>query len=96
MAKAKAKSKKSTKSAAKKVTFQKQTPAHYKAVAAAMSKGKLPETSGEAIRALVVAGKPTDEIVKTIKAKFKGSKVKASDVYWNRGRLKKEGIKLAA
>jgi hypothetical protein len=89
------KSKKSN--GAKKLSFTKQTPAYYKAIASAIGKGKVPETSGELIRARLVEGKlDADAIVTEVKRRFKGSTTKKSDVYWQRGRLKKEGIKLAS
>lgn len=91
--KAKAKAKKSTKKAVK-LNFEKQTPAHYKAIAAGINKGKAPETCGELIRARIVEGKLTnEEILKEALKSFKGNTA-MSDVYWQRGRLKKEGINL--
>lgn len=70
---------------------------HYAGVIRAIGSGKLPATSGEFIRAKLVQGKlDTNGIVAEVKKRYKGSKVAPSDVYWNRGRLKREGIKLAA
>lgn len=44
--------------------------------------------SGARIRELLVAGKPTDVILATIKKEFPASKATANDVAWNRRRLK--------
>lgn len=69
---------------------------HYHAVIRNMKAGKLPNTSGEFIRAKLVQGKTEPEkIVKETRKKYRGSKAKISDVYWNATRLHKEGIKLA-
>lgn len=91
-------SKKSAKKATKKtskITFEKRTPAYYKTVAAGISRGKVPGSSGELIRARLVEGRlSTEDIIKEVHKRFKGSTAKASDVYWQRGRLKKEGIAL--
>lgn len=88
------KAKKVSKKTAKKLSFDKQTPAHYKAIAAGISKGKTPDSCGELIRARIVEGKlSNDEILKEALKKFKGNTA-MSDVYWQRGRLKKEGINL--
>lgn len=93
----KSKAKKSAKKVNKtrKVTFEKRTPAYYKTVAAGISRGKVPGSSGELIRARLVEGRlSTEDIIKEVHKRFKGSTAKASDVYWQRGRLKKEGIAL--
>lgn len=80
---------------AKKLTFEKRTPAYYKTIAAGISHGKVPDSSGELIRARLVEGRlSTEDIIKEVHKRFKGSTAKASDVYWQRGRLKKEGITL--
>lgn len=90
MAKKAKQSKKSSKKSS--FNFAKQTPAHYLALARA---GKF-ETSGEMIRARLVEGKlSADQIIAEVHKKFKDSTAVKSDVYWNRGRLKKEGITLA-
>lgn len=97
-AKAKAKAKSVTKkSNTKPVLKGPQAVAHYQAVARDINAGKLPKSAGEFIRALLVAGKHTmDAIVTETKRRFKGSTTAKSDVYWNRGRLKREGVKLTA
>ena len=91
------KSKKARKSAKKSTvrSFEKKTPQFYKNLAAGFNKGKTPDTSGELIRARIVEGKKSvDEIVSEVHKKFKDATTAPSDVYWQRGRLKKEGIKL--
>jgi hypothetical protein len=76
-------------------TFKHVPVSHYRATLANLKKGKAPETSGELIRARLVEGKMTaGAIVAEVHKRFKDSSAKASDVYWNRGRLKKEGVKL--
>jgi hypothetical protein len=85
----KAKSKKS-------FTFKSVPVSHYHQTLKALRSGKAPNTSGELIRARLVEGKMTaDAIVAEVHKRFKDSSAKRSDVYWNRGRLKKEGVKLA-
>lgn len=82
---------KQAKKAKRAFKFEKRTADFYKKL---LKGGKI-ETSGELIRARVVEGKMTpDQIVSEAKKKFKGSTAKRSDVYWNRARLKAEGIKL--
>jgi len=68
---------------------------NYGQVLKGIKAGKMPETSGIFIRALLVEGKSTaDEIVvKTHKA-FKDSACKRADVYWNRAKLKQEKVKV--
>lgn len=74
--------------------FEKRTPDFYKKLL--KNVGGI-ESSGELIRARVVEGKMTlDQIIAEVKKRFKGSTAKKSDVYWNRARLKAEGIKLTA
>jgi site-specific DNA-cytosine methylase len=48
--------------------------------------------SGAFIRELLVRGVPTDEILRLNRERFPASKATASDVAWNRGRLRKEGV----
>ena len=50
--------------------------------------------SGARIRELLVAGKAAAEILPIIHTEFPGSKATASDVAWNRGRLRKEGVRV--
>jgi hypothetical protein len=53
------------------------------------------EGSGAYIRRLLVAGHlDTDAILEAVHAQFPGSKAKASDVAWNKGKLKKDGVTL--
>jgi hypothetical protein len=87
------KAKSKSKAKAKRVfAFEKRTPEFYKKMLKNI--GDI-ESSGELIRARVVEGKMTpDQIVAEVKKRFKGSTTKRSDVYWNRARLKAEGIKL--
>ena len=90
--------KKTTKAAApKKVKLShSQLAAHYNGVLASLKKGTAPKTAGELIRARLLENKADAEaIAKEVHKRFKGSTAKASDVYWNRGKLKSEGFKLA-
>jgi hypothetical protein len=83
--------------AKKTASFKKVDASHYRAIAAALKKGKAPETSGELIRARLVEGKlNAEQIAAEVRKRYPGSTAKKSDVYWNRGRLKKEGVKLPA
>jgi hypothetical protein len=53
------------------------------------------ETVGQMIRAKLIEGKlATDEIIAKVKKAFKGTKTKASDVYWNACQLRKAGFSL--
>lgn len=68
---------------------------HYHQTLKQLKAGKAPDTSGALIRARLVEGKMSAaEIVAEVHKRFKDSSAKASDVYWNRGRLKKEGVKV--
>ena len=72
-----------------------QLAAHYKDVLAGLKKGTAPKTSGELIRARLLENKSDAEtIAKEAQKHFKGSTAKASDVYWNRTKLKSEGFKV--
>ena len=52
------------------------------------------KTSGDFIRGRILQGKKSaEDIAKEARKKFKGTTQK-SDVYWNRGQLKKAGIKM--
>ncbi len=76
---------------AKKVLIAKMSKQDYLKLA---TTGKA-ETVGQAIRAFLVQGKlDTDEIVSRVKKAFKGTKTKASDVYWNASQLRKSGFSL--
>lgn len=88
---------KAAKAAAKKSNGNaKMTAAQYKAVAAGISRGKVPETVGEHFRARIVEGKLENEaIVKEVRAKHKGCKATMSSLYWNRQYLANhDGVKL--
>ena len=75
--------------AAKKVLIAKQSKQDYLTIA---KSGKA-ETVGQMIRAFLVQGKlETDEIISRVKKAFKGTKTKASDVYWNASQLRKGGF----
>lgn len=50
--------------------------------------------SGARIRELIMKGVDSEKILATIHKEFPGSKAKASDVSWNRGKLKAEGAKI--
>lgn len=51
------------------------------------------KTVGQLIRALLLTGKvETDKIIERARKAFKGSKTKASDVYWNASQLRKAGL----
>lgn len=90
MAKAKAKKAKVKKAKSMGARFEKRTTKFY----ADAAKGKI-ESAGLLIRVRLVQGKlMPDQIVAEVKKRFKGSTCKKSDVYWNRGRLKAEGITL--
>lgn len=96
MAKAKAKAKQAKKSNAKKPNGARTSAPAYKAMAAAISRGKLPSTTGEHFRARIVEGKLDNKaILAEVKKKHKGSTAGMSDLYWNRQYLKNhDGIKL--
>ena len=84
-------SKKQVKAKSKKVLIAKQSKSEYLAIA---KSGKA-ETVGQLIRALLVQGRlETAEIVGKAKKSFKGTKTKASDVYWNASQLRKNGFDL--
>src|SRR3954466_13288880 len=86
---------KKAKKAKSKFVFKSVPVSHYRATLSNLKKGKAPETSGELIRARLVEGKSTAAtIVAEVHKRFKDSSAKPSDVYWNRGRLKKEGVKV--
>ena len=81
----------------KKPVSKKIDAGHYRAIAAALKKGQKPDTSGELIRARIVEGKlNAEQIAAEVRKRYPGSTAKKSDVYWNRARLKKEGVKLSA
>lgn len=44
------------------------------------------------IREMLLEGKAPDEILKVIHAEFPGSKATRSDVSWNKGRLRRDGL----
>lgn len=50
--------------------------------------------SGQFIRDLLMKATPTDKILALVHKTFPGSKAKASDVAWNRGKLRAEGKKV--
>lgn len=50
--------------------------------------------SGAYIRELLIQGVPRDEILRLNLERFPASKAGPSDVAWNRGRLRQEGVKL--
>lgn len=92
---AKAKAKKDSKKPAKKAEAKKSngsnktSAAEYKAMAAKIARGTVPETVGEHFRARIVEGKLDNEaIVKEVKAKHKGCQATMSSLYWNRQYLK--------
>jgi hypothetical protein len=92
-----AKAKKAKKKSSTSYTFKAVPVSHYRGTLKALRSGKTPETSGELIRARLVEGELTaDEIIAEVHKRFKDSSAKRGDVYWNRGRLKKEGVKLGA
>lgn len=79
---------------AKKAKQAKVDVSFYRQVLRTMKKEK-PKTAGLLIRARLVEGKMSaDQISAECRKTFKGSTCKPSDVYWNRGKLKREGIKL--
>lgn len=92
MAKAKAKKAKKTKANG----TNKVTASAYKAMAAAIGRGKVPETVGEHFRARIVEGKLDNKaIVAEVKKKHRGTTAGMSDLYWNRQYLKNhDGIAL--
>lgn len=76
---------------AKKVLIAKMSKQDYLTVA---KTGKA-ENVGQMIRAFLVQGKlETDAIIAKVKKAFKGTKTKASDVYWNASQLRKTGLKV--
>lgn len=50
------------------------------------------EGSGAYIRRCLAAGFGDDEILASVHASFPGSKAKKSDISWNKGKLRKEGV----
>lgn len=50
--------------------------------------------SGARIRELILKGVDPEKILATIHKEFPGSKAKASDISWNKGKLRKEGVKI--
>jgi len=86
MAKAKAKKGKKAGNGAVKV---KKDKAYY----LKCTSGTPPKASGDFIRGRILQGKMSAEDIATeVRKKFKGHSTKPSDVYWNRGQLKKAGI----
>lgn len=78
----------------KKVATKRVDVSFYRQILRTMKKEK-PKTAGLLIRARLVDGKmDADAIAAECRKTFKGSTCKPSDVYWNRGKLKREGIKL--
>lgn len=85
---AKAKGKKASANGAGKVKVKKDK-AYYLRCAA----GKEDCGSGDFIRGMILKGGSTaEQIVGAVRKKFKGHTTKPSDVYWNRGQLKAQGI----
>lgn len=90
------------KSAAKKATTAKVVkaaakPADYKAVIAGLAKGTAPKSVGLLIRARILeAKKDHDDILAEVKKRFKESTASVKDIYWNRGKLKRDGVKVPA
>jgi len=58
------------------------------------SSGPKKPGSGSRIRELILKATPTEKILSIIRKEFPGSKAKASDVSWNRGKLKNDGVKI--
>jgi hypothetical protein len=50
--------------------------------------------SGARIRELILKGWDNEKILATIHKEFPGSKAKASDVSWNKGKLRRDGVKI--
>jgi len=85
------------KAKAKVITTKKAAAVDYKKVIADLKKGELPKTAGLLVRARILEAKLTPEqMVSEVKKHFKGSTMKIGDVYWNRGKLKMDGIKVPA
>lgn len=58
------------------------------------AKGERKPGSGARIRELIMKGVDSEKILATIHKEFPGSKAKASDISWNKGKLRKEGAKI--
>lgn len=58
----------------------------------ATSAGPRKPGSGARIREMLLEGKTPDEILKVIHAEFPGSRATRSDVSWNKGRLRRDGL----
>lgn len=91
-----AKKKLKAKKAAKSNGASKTSAAQYKAIAAGIPRGKLPEHVGVHFRARIVEGKLDNEaILAEVKKKHKGCKATMSSLYWNRQYLSShDGIAL--
>jgi hypothetical protein len=50
--------------------------------------------SGARIRELILKGFDNDKILATVHKEFPDSKAKASDIAWNKGKLRKDGVKI--
>jgi hypothetical protein len=79
--------------AAKKSKASGSTSAKKPAAGAKVAGPKKPG-SGMRIRELLMKRVGTDEILKIIHKEFPGSKAKSSDVAWNKGKLKADGVKV--